>query len=73
MLNDTSTLPKDGYQLQEYKAIHEDNFLSGWLREDVEGKEKMERRIDEDKQEESQSGKKRWREEEKGSKSKECA
>ena len=33
-------LTKDGYQLQEYKAIHEDNFPSGWLREDMEGKEK---------------------------------
>ena len=31
-------LPKeDGNQLREYKAMHEENFLSSWLPEDVEG------------------------------------
>ena len=40
---DRGALPnEDGDQLREYKAMHEENFLSSWLREDVkEGKAKM--------------------------------
>ena len=53
------SLPKeDGNKLREYLAMHEENFLSGWLREDVEGrKAKMERLNEEAKQEERNSGK----------------
>ena len=38
MLEDRRVLPKeDGNQLREYEAMHEENFLISWLREDVEG------------------------------------
>ena len=37
MLEDRGALPKDCNQLREYEALHEENFLSNWLREDVEG------------------------------------
>ena len=30
---------KETYIVREYKAMHEGNFLSSWLREDVEGME----------------------------------
>ena len=34
MLQDRGALPKEeGDVVREYKATHEDNFLSGWLRE----------------------------------------
>ena len=37
MLEDRGVLPKeDGNQLREYKAMREENFLSSWLRDDVE-------------------------------------
>ena len=40
----TGSLPKeDANQLSEYEAMHEENFFSSWLREDVEG-EKAESR-----------------------------
>ena len=51
---------EDGNQLREKSATHEQNFLSSWLREDVEGKKaEMERLKAEAKQEESKSGEKR--------------
>ena len=35
---DTGVSPKeDGNQLRVYEALHEENFLSSWLREGVEG------------------------------------
>ena len=38
-LEDKATLPKEeGDLIREYKAMHEENCLSSWLREDVEGK-----------------------------------
>ena len=38
MLQDRGSLLKeDANQLSEYEAMHEENFLSSWLREDVEG------------------------------------
>ena len=50
---------KDGDQLREYKAMHEENFLSSWLREDVEGtEEEMEKMNKEAKEEESKRGNK---------------
>ena len=38
MLEDGGALPEeDGDQMMEYKALHEENFLSSRLREDVAG------------------------------------
>ena len=38
MLQDGGALSKEeGDNVREYKAMHEDNILSRWLREDVEG------------------------------------
>ena len=55
MLEDGGALPKeDGNQLREYRAMHEENFLSSWLREDV---AEVERLSEEDKQQESERGK----------------
>ena len=65
MLEDRGALPKeDGDQPREYKAMHEENFLSSWPREDVEhtveGRKNMNK---EAREEESKSGKReRWRE-----------
>ena len=40
MMEGRVVLPKeDGTQLREYRAMHEENFLSSWLREDLEGEE----------------------------------
>ena len=40
MLEERDALPEeDGNQLREYKALHEENFISSWLRENVEGGE----------------------------------
>ena len=37
MLEDKGALPKeDGDQVRQLKALHEDNFLSRWLRVDME-------------------------------------
>ena len=44
--------------IREYKAMHEENFLSSWWREDVEGKaEVMEKMSNETKEEEKKRGK----------------
>ena len=46
-------LPReDGDLLREYQAIHEDDFLSSWLREDVEGKEEKKERLNKEAEEE---------------------
>ena len=38
MLQDRGAMPKEeGDIVRKYKAMHEDNFLSSWVREDVEG------------------------------------
>ena len=43
MLQDRGTLPEEeGDAIKECKAMHEDNFLSIWLRKD--GKDKKERK-----------------------------
>ena len=56
-------LEEEGDLIKNHKAMHEDNFLSGWLREYVEGKveeeEEMRRRT---KVEETKSGRRRLRE-----------
>ena len=68
MLQDRGELPKEeGDVVREYKAMHEEDFQSSWLREDVEGIK--ERRKDNDEKaraEESRSGNRKVeREEEK--------
>ena len=54
-------MPKfDGDQLREYKALHEENVLSSWLREDAEGTEEERKKMNKEaKEEESNSGKRR--------------
>ena len=48
MLEDRGALPKeDGNLLREYRAVHEENFLSSWLREDVGGEEGETERLSE--------------------------
>ena len=43
-------LPKeDGDLLRGYQAMHEENFLSSWLRENVEGEEEERERLNEGK------------------------
>ena len=45
--------------MREYKAMHGDNFLSSWVREDLGGKDAR-RKVDKETREEvSRSGKKR--------------
>ena len=49
--------------IREYKAVHEDNFLSSWLRKDVERKaEEMEELNRDSKEEECKSGKREFEE-----------
>ena len=47
MLQDRGALPKEEADIvREYKAMHEDNFLSCLLREDVEGKEERRKKTE---------------------------
>ena len=65
MLEDRGALPKeDGNQLRECNAMHKENVVSSWLREDVEG-EKQKWRSGRKKPNKSKvkMGKQRWREE----------
>ena len=56
MLEDRGALPEEeGERVREYKAFHEDNLLSSWLREDTQkygrrsgGDEEGQRRRDTD-------------------------
>ena len=59
MLEERGAWPKeDGDSLRQYQAMQEENFLSSWLRGDVEGKEQERKRLNEEvKPEESKSGK----------------
>ena len=58
MLEDKGALPKeDGDLLWEDQTMHEENFLSSWLLEDVEGGEEEREMNKEAKAEESGSGK----------------
>ena len=54
--------PRKCDAVREYKAVHEENFLSSWLREDVRGKEERVAKAGEKNEERSE---KRKREEEK--------
>ena len=60
--------PKVGDVVREYNAMHEENFLGSWLREDLVGKEKT-RKVDEKirggvskKEKKRRRREKRWRE-----------
>ena len=59
MLQDRGAFPKEGDVVREYWAMHEENFLSSWLRED--GKNKEERQLEADKETKEETGKKRRR------------
>ena len=53
MLEDRGLLPKEeGDIVREFKAMHEENFLSSWLREDVEGKEERKTKFNMETEEE---------------------
>ena len=53
MLEDGGSLPReDGDLLREYQAMHEENFLSNWLREGVECTEEERKRLKEEAQQE---------------------
>ena len=59
MLEYRGALPKeDGDLPREYQAMHEENFLSSWLREDMEREQEERKRLNEEAgREESNSGK----------------
>ena len=59
MLENRGALPReDGDLLREYQAMHEANFLSSYLRGDVDGKEKEREKINKEaKEEERKIGK----------------
>ena len=54
---------EEGDVLREFKAMHEENCLGSWLRED--GRDKNERKLEVDKETNEEMGKKMIREEEK--------
>ena len=65
MLQDRDALPKQtGDVIREYKAMHEENFLSSWLREDVEGKEERKKMEKEAREVECRGGKRKEEKEE---------
>ena len=65
MLQDKGALHKeDGDVTKEYKSMHEENFLSSWLRKDEE--DKKERTMEVDRETKEEMGKKWIRDEEKG-------
>ena len=46
-LQDRGALPREeGYVIREYNAMHEENFVSSWLREDLVGKKDRRRKED---------------------------
>ena len=61
MFEDRGALPReDGDLLWECQATHEENFLSSWLREGVEGKEMERGEVEQGSQ---RRGKKKWKRE----------
>ena len=57
-LQDRGALPKEeGDTIRECKAMHEENFLSSWLRDYEEGKRKSKMKVD--KEVKAEVGKKR--------------
>ena len=52
MLQDRGALPKEEEDIvREYKAMHEENFLSSWVREDVEDKKERKMEVDKESEE----------------------
>ena len=58
----------EGDLTRDYKAMHEESFLSSWLRLDVESKATNMEKMDKDarKKMRAKAKKKRWKEERKG-------
>ena len=64
MLQDSGALPEEeGDVITQYKAMHEENFLSSWLRKD--GEDKKESKMEVDRESKEEVSKKRTTEEEK--------
>ena len=60
VLRDRGALPKEECDfIREYKAMHEENFLSSWIREDGKEKEVMLETSKETKEERAQKEEKR--------------
>ena len=60
VMKDRGALPEGERDvIREFQAMHEENFLSSWLRED--GKNKEERIMEVDKETEEETGRKRMR------------
>ena len=60
MLVDRGALPKEDADLtRDYKAMHEEHFLSGWLRDDTQGKAEEVKEWNRKDQEEEAKGRKR--------------
>ena len=58
MLQDRGALPEeDGNKLRDNKARHDKNFLSSWLRQNVEGVQAEMKRLKEEGKQEEKSGK----------------
>ena len=52
ILQDRGALPREEADIvRVYKAIHEENFLSIWLRKEVEGKEERREKVDKETRE----------------------
>ena len=67
MFEDRGALPReDGVLLRAYQATHEENFLSRWLREDVEGKEEEREILNKEAKEEERKSVRREVEGERG-------
>ena len=63
ILRERGELPnEEGDAVREYKAVHEETFLSDWMREDGRGKEERKAKVDKNEEE---RGEKRKREKEK--------
>ena len=57
---DRGALPKEeGDVVREYKAMHEEHFVSSWLREGVEDKEERRRKVNKETREEMSREEKR--------------
>ena len=50
---------EEGHVVREYKAMHEENFLGSWLREDWKSKTKEDKEAREDAGKEKEAGRKK--------------
>ena len=59
-LQERGALPREeGDVIREYEAMHEENFLSSWLREDLVGKEERKKEDKKNREEVMKKGEKR--------------